>query len=163
MSIKISIPSLSDFLEIADLVSKCDGLVGHDPHFYKIVLEYFGVTSLVTKDSEGRIVGFTFGIISQKDPKLFFLWQIGVQRERMKEGIGKKLLLRLIDSARKKGCSRMRVTVVKENLASKLLFEGADFKNVSNPYNDAAVDGDGSHMPNFYGESEDLVIYERDI
>jgi len=150
MSFKIYPPTPERCREISGFTSACGILVGHEPHFYRIIIDYFGDTAFIAEDTDGKIIGFTFGFASQTEPDLFFLWQIGVADDMRRNGLASKLLAHLIEAAVKKGCKRVRATVNHDNEPSRRLFEKAGFKNLG-------------RFPNFYFEGEEMIIYEKDV
>ena len=163
MSVKISIPSPNCFGEIAEFVKGVEALVPHQPHFYKIIEEYFGDTFLIAEDSDGKIVGFTFGFQSSKEPDLFFLWQIGVSPDVRRENVGARLVEELENLAKMKNCKRFRATVLVENIPSRSMFEKLGFQNASYIIDGAKKRGDLSYLFDYYGEGNEIILYERDL
>ena len=159
---KIVSPELSKFKEISSLVAECEGLVAHDNHFYKIILNYFGNSSFIAID-DNRVLGWVFGFKSQFDPNIFFLWQLGVHPKVRRRGVGLQLIERLIEVARGLGSTKMRSTVIRENVASRDLFEKCGFNNISESKENFLTDQYGPYIPNYYAENEDLVLYELDL
>lgn len=165
MSISIVSPGIERFEEISGFVSKYNVLNDHGIFFYRIVLDYFGDTALIATDGDDRICGWTFGFASQREPELFFLYQIGVDPRHLRKGIGTSLIEALIGRASGKGCSRMRATVEPDNIASRRLFEKAGFKNIS-----GTLSGSFRHLvyecpyiPDFYGPDDNMIVFEREI
>lgn len=163
MSIKITLCPPDKFKEVAEFVKTSDRLVHHLPHFYKIILENFGDTAFIATDEKGKICGWTFGIVSQKDPSNFFLWQISVHPDLKRKGIGLALLKKLMDSALEKKCKKIRATVELDNIESCSLFENAGFENVSSSIKNHKNDGQKPYIFDFYGEDESMICYERPL
>lgn len=163
MKIIITKPNIESFKAIAEFVSNCDVLVGNDPHFYRIILEYFGDTIVVATDEKGKIMGFAFGFVSQVHPEHFFLWQIGVDNEQMGKGIGSKLIESLKVCVKSKNCTLIRATVIYNNFRAINFFEKHGFENVSRAFAEAEFGKYGPFIPDYYGENEDIVLFELEI
>jgi diaminobutyrate acetyltransferase len=156
-------PSKKEFMDVQKFVGKCNGLVQHPGHFYKILTEYFGGSFFVAKEN-GKIVGFTFGFQSQEDEDIFFMWQIGVDRNQRKKGIGKALVDKVIEYAEDNDCKKVHATVETKNRPSQKLFESKGFYNISAENGHKVVKENGKNaILNYYGSGTNQILYELDL
>jgi ribosomal protein S18 acetylase RimI-like enzyme len=165
MEIEIDVTRMppSKSREISKLSFSVPPLEGHEPHFYKIVADYFGDTAFVAY-RDGEIVGFAFGIVSQVETDLFFLWQLGVREDVRSSGVGRRLVTSVLKAAAMKGCRRAVATVLKENTTGMKFFESMGFKHVSAKFDESKEDASGLfYVPNFYYEGENILVYEKEI
>ncbi|MBD3181909.1 GNAT family N-acetyltransferase [Candidatus Poribacteria bacterium] len=100
-----------DINSIRELVKDYPPLTAHENYVYRILAEYFSETCFVV-EFEGELVGFASGFISQKDPSVFFIWQVCIDDSHRK-----KLIMRLIREHIKKvaktmGCKKMQFTAM---------------------------------------------------
>ncbi len=151
---------LKDYREIHDLIGSLDGLVQHPVHFYNIMMRYFGDSFFVVKRN-GTIAGVVWGFVSQADPSVFFLWQIGVSEQHRGSGIAPSLVARLIEHARERGCKKMHVTAETGNIPSWKLFQKMKFKNISN--GDTVVENNIKAIVNYYGSGTNQVLFEYQL
>lgn len=160
MDFKVTNPDPGDFLDIYRFVGDIEGLVQHPVHFFKIMTNYFGDSFFIIRNGE-NIAGMVWGFISQTDPDIFFLWQIGVAPEYRGKGLSRKLIEKLIEFAAAHGCKKVHATVETENIASWKMFEKMKFTNVSDG-NTIMVD-EKRALPNYYGSGTDQFLYEFKI
>ena len=164
MKINIRNSKEEDFSEIYEFVKKCPPLETYGEHFYKIILRYFGDTSIVAVDSEGKIVGFSFGFVSQKDPETFFIWQIGIREGMRGTGTGSKLIEGIINSAKEKRCKRIELTVDTTNTASQKFFGKMGFLNISKKESRECIDLKGTLcVGDYYGKGRHFTLFGKYI
>jgi diaminobutyrate acetyltransferase len=160
---KIVNPSKKEFMDVQKFVGRCNGLVQHPGHFYKIITEYFGGSFFVAKEDQ-KIVGFTFGFQSQEDEDIFFVWQIGVDKNQRKKGVGSALLEKVIEYAKENDIKKVHATVETINEPSQRLFESKGFSNISaeNGYKIVRENGKDAIL-NYYGSGTNQILYELDL
>jgi diaminobutyrate acetyltransferase len=160
---KIINPSKKEFMDIHDFVGKCNGLVQHPGHFYKIITEYFGGSFFIAKEND-EIIGFTFGFQSQEDEDIFFMWQIGVDKNQRRKGVASALVEKVIYYAQEHGCKKVHATVETKNNPSQRLFESKGFNNISaeNGYKVVRERGKDAII-NYYGSGTNQILYELDL
>jgi L-2,4-diaminobutyric acid acetyltransferase len=162
MSIKIRKTREGDFLKVHEFVEKCDVLVTHPEHFYKIILRYFG-DSCFLAEKQGNVIGFLMGFFSQKTPSTYFLWQIGTDASMRREGIGKKLITYAEQDLKKRGCTRIELTIDPENTISKNLFEKLGYENISNKEGKTIQVKDTTAVKDYYKPGRHFILYEKII
>lgn len=149
-----------DVSEIHEFIGNLKGLVQHPVHFYKIMIEYFGNSFFVIKTGD-KIIGLVWGFVSQKNSDVFFLWQIGVSEEYRGKNVARKLIDRLIASAKELRFNRIHATVETENIASCRMFEKQGFNNISK--GNTIVENGREAIVNYYGSGTNQVLYELNI
>jgi L-2,4-diaminobutyric acid acetyltransferase len=148
-----------DVFEIHRFIGNLEGLVQHPVHFYKIMIEYFGNSFFVIK-TDDKVIGFVWGFVSQRNSDVFFLWQIGVSKEHRGKDIARKLIDRLITSAKELQYKKIHATVETGNIASCKLFEKYGFTNISK--GNTVVENGRKAIANYYGSGTNQVLYELD-
>ncbi|MBW1721326.1 MAG: GNAT family N-acetyltransferase [Deltaproteobacteria bacterium] len=93
----------------------------HSPFTYWVLLRYFPETCFIMEDGE-KVVGFISGVTSSRERDLFYLWQIGIDPGLRGKGYAERLIHRILDAAREKGCRRLQVTIAPDNPASLKAF-----------------------------------------
>lgn len=139
-------------------MGRCEGLIQHPVHFYKIMQTYFG-DSIFLSWNEKELNGYVFGFRSQRDPDIFFLWQIGVLEEFRGTGLAVELVEKLVRKAEEVGSGRMHVTAEIDNIASWKLFLKCGFKNISSE-NTTEKYGQKA-IVDYYGSGTDQVLLEK--
>ncbi len=150
-------PSDDDIPEIHRLIGELKGLVRHPVHFYSIMIRYFRNSFFIIKET-GKIIGFVWGFVSQTDPGVLFLWQIGVAKPFWGKKIAHKLIERFIECAREHGCIKVHATVETGNFASWKMFEKMGFRNISS--GNTIVENGRKAMVNYYGSGTNQILYE---
>ena len=157
---KITEATLDRVFEIHQLVEELEGLVHHPVHFYNIMIRYFGNSFFIAKEND-KIIGFVWGFVSQTDPQVCFLWQIGVSANFRGKGISGKLLGSFIHFAAEKGCKLVRATVEPGNIASWKLFERHGFEVSST--GKTITENKKLAVVNYYGSGTNQVVYEKEV
>ncbi|MFO7923048.1 MAG: GNAT family N-acetyltransferase [Bacteroidales bacterium] len=156
----ITNPVNDDIPEIHRLIGRLEGLVQHPVHFYKIMFNYFGNSFFIVKEA-GRVIGFTWGFISQTDKDIFFLWQIGVSEEFRGKNLAQKLIGKLIEFAKKNNCKKIHATVETGNVGSWKMFEKMGFENASE--GNTVVENGRKAIINYYGSGTNQILYEYQL
>ncbi|MCF8233489.1 MAG: GNAT family N-acetyltransferase [Bacteroidales bacterium] len=154
---KLTKATLKDVFEVQEFVGQQDGLVQHPVHFYNIMIRYFRNTFFIMRD-ENRIIGFVWGFVSQAEPDVLFLWQIGVAESHRGSGISHQMMEVFIEAARENNCRKVHATVETENIASCKLFEKMRFRNISS--GNTLVENGRKAIMNYYGSGTNQVLYE---
>lgn len=159
---KIFRPDINLARDLSEFVKKTDFLVGHDPHFYKIMIEHFGKTALIAKD-KNQIIGWVFAIPAQDQKKPYFLWQICVDPKWKKQGIGLALINHLELAVKEENGSKLRATVNLKNNAACKFFARAGFANISRQFPNYQSKNHTLYVPNYYFEKEDMLVFEKNL
>jgi len=105
--------------------------------------------------------GYVFGFLSQKNPEIFFLWQIGVLKDYRGTGLAGKLVKALLDRALVMGAERMHVTAEIGNIPSWKMFQKYGFRNISS--GETVTRFGQAAMVDYYGSGTDQVFLEKII
>lgn len=153
-------PSDHDYVEIHEFIVGMDGLEQYPVHFYKIMVHYFGNSFFLVRQ-EHRIVGLAWGITSQKNKDIFFLWQIGVLPEFRGRNIARLLMDKVIEFAAEQSCKKIHTTTEPSNVPSWKLFDKLGFQNVSKG---SITESEGIRaMVNYYGSGSSQVFFELPV
>jgi L-2,4-diaminobutyric acid acetyltransferase len=116
-------PTIPDGLALWRLVGEAGTLDLNSTYAYLMVCRDFAETCIVAEEA-GRIRAFVMGYQPPRRPDTVFVWQIGVAPEARQQGLGSRVLDRLLKSD---ACSTVRfleTNVTPSNQASRALFEG---------------------------------------
>ncbi|OJZ87295.1 hypothetical protein ASPFODRAFT_80328 [Aspergillus luchuensis CBS 106.47] len=84
---------------------------------------------LTPSDGEGEVVGFMSFMITYEDGKeVVYLYEIHLSAEVQKQGLGKRLLLVLMEIGRRVGMEKAMLTVFTSNGVAQRLYEAIGFK-----------------------------------
>ena len=115
-------PDATDGADIWALVKSCKPLDENSMYANLIQADHFRDTCVVA-ELDGEIVGWISGhMIPSKDE--FFVWQVAVSAQARGLGLGKKMLLELIQRDACDGADHLKTTITKDNAASWGLFRG---------------------------------------
>lgn len=86
-----------------------------------------GVNELVVALSEGEVVGFASGtaLMHPDKPTAFFVNEIGVHESVQRQGVGTRLLERIIDVAQSRGCEGIWLATEPDNAPALGLYRKA--------------------------------------
>jgi len=162
MNLKFKNPCEDDFLKLYDFVLDCPPLESYPEHFYKIILRYFPKTTVFLRN-KNLIVGFVFGIPSQKDKDLIFLWQIGIDKNMRGSSVSKNLIKEFEKKVKENGFKKIELTIDPENIASKKFFEKNDYKNVSSKEKDTIRVFGNLAIKDFYKPGRHFMLYQKKL
>lgn len=103
------------------LVREADFLDTNSPYYYLLVCDRFGDTSVVA-EAGGEVVGFVTAFRPPRDPRVIFVWQVGVDDRWRGRGIAGRLLRELLEQESCRGVTHLETTVTPSNRASQALF-----------------------------------------
>ncbi|MEA2116043.1 MAG: GNAT family N-acetyltransferase [Thermodesulfobacteriota bacterium] len=89
-------PMSSDSRAMKQIASDSKILSANSTYYYALMARDFKSTCMVALN-QSRIRGYVTGYSSPAPPNTLVVWQIGVTGEWQKKGIGRKLLIALID------------------------------------------------------------------
>ncbi|MCV6594283.1 MAG: GNAT family N-acetyltransferase [Silicimonas sp.] len=86
------------------------------------------VNEIVVALSGGEVVGMATGTVLMHPDKPFgfFINEVGVAEDFRRQGIGTRLLTRLIDLARDRGCEEIWLATEGDNIAARALYRKFD-------------------------------------
>lgn len=75
----------------------------------------------------GRVIGFVYGttMLRVDKPTSFYVDEIAVHEEYRGQGIGKRLMARIAEEARERGCENLWLATEGDNGAARALYEAA--------------------------------------
>jgi L-2,4-diaminobutyric acid acetyltransferase len=115
-------PDATDGAKIWELVKACKPLDENSMYCNLIQADHFAETSVVA-DLDGQIVGWISGYMIPAKQELF-IWQVAVGHRARGLGLGKKMLLALIERDACEGATVLKTTITESNKASWALFRG---------------------------------------
>lgn len=149
-----------DFLKVHEFTAKCPPLENYPEHVYKIILRYFSDYCFIVEE-KGEMIGFAMGIVPQSFPGTYFLWDIGISPSYQGHGIGTGLIAEIENEIRKKGLTRIEVTIDPVNHASQRLFEKAGFINISENVGKTIMVERRIAVKDFYKPGRHFMVYEK--
>lgn len=133
--LRMRAPRTRDGRRIWGLVRDSGVLDLNSPYAYLLVCRHFAETCIVADDGEA-LAGFVVGYRPPDAPQTMFVWQVGVSHDHRGRGLGRTLIVELLQ--RLDGVRFLEATVTPSNEASWRLFRsvahhlGAAFE--SRPY-----------------------------
>jgi L-2,4-diaminobutyric acid acetyltransferase len=115
-------PDATDGAAIWELVKDCKPLDENSMYCNLVQAEHFRDTCIVA-ELDGDIVGWISGHMIP-DQDALFVWQVAVSSKARGLGLGKKMLLDLIERDACDGATHLRTTITRDNDASWGLFRG---------------------------------------
>ncbi len=115
-------PDATDGAAIWELVKDCKPLDENSMYCNLVQAEHFRDTCIVA-ELDGDIVGWISGHMIP-DQDALFVWQVAVSSKARGLGLGKKMLLDLIERDACDGAAHLRTTITRDNDASWGLFRG---------------------------------------
>jgi len=160
--VRIRKATQEDFLKVHQFTSGCPPMENYPEHVYKIILRYFGDYCFIA-ENEGQIIGFAMGIVPQSLPGTFFLWEVGVAPSYQRRGIGGILVREVENEVRKKGLTRIELTIDPVNIPSQKLFEKMGYKNISEKVG-KTIEVEGKlAVRDYYKPGRHFMVYEKRI
>ncbi|MFP7674973.1 diaminobutyrate acetyltransferase [Marivita sp. S0852] len=136
-SLRLRTPDPSDGADIWSLIKSCKPLDENSMYANLIQADHFRDTCVVA-EFEGAILGWISGHIIPNTKELF-VWQVAVSPNARGLGLGKKMLLELINRDSARDAVALKTTITRDNDASWALFKSFAF----------AVGGDLQHASHF--------------
>lgn len=145
-------PDANDGAAIWELIRACKPLDENSMYANLIQADHFRDTCVVA-EMDGEIIGWISGhMIPGEDA--FFVWQVAVSPDARGIGLGKIMLLDLIDRDETRDATTLKTTITKDNAASWGLFRsfaddiGGELTDTPHFKKDAHFDGahDTEHL-----------------
>ena len=115
-------PRVSDGAKIHALVSNSAPLDVNSSYCYLLLCRYFDRTCVVAEE-DNEIIGFISGFRPPRSDDVFFVWQVAVDSQNRRRGLGKQMLHELLHRPEIRGVRFLETTVTPSNDASQLLFQ----------------------------------------
>lgn len=122
-------PTSKDGASMWELVCETGVLDVNSSYSYLMMCKFFSETCLVAKNN-GDLAGFVTAFRPPEKPDTIFIWQIGVSSKYRGNGIGTKLLDKLLEDC--ENVNYLEATVTPSNQPSESLFRGIAKKNGAN-------------------------------
>lgn len=146
--VRVRIGSPSDILAMISLAQKTHSAALWSAKTYEEIFNAAAASRAALIAEDEIMCGFAVARFSEDECELE---NIVVRQDRQLGGIGRKLLLTFIDSARTKGATKIFLEVRESNRAARALYERCGF----------AVIGRRSNY--YHNPSEDAVIYQLQL
>lgn len=122
-SVEFRPPTVLDGSSLWRLVRDTEVLEPNSAYAYLLLCRDFGETCLVA-EQEGRLVAGVTAYRPPSRPESLFVWQIGVHPRAQGQGIGRRLLLHLLQRPACADVRYLEATVGVSNAPSQRLFRG---------------------------------------
>ncbi|WP_424929722.1 diaminobutyrate acetyltransferase [Amaricoccus tamworthensis] len=146
-TLRLRKPDASDGADIWALVKSCRPLDVNSMYANLIQADHFRDTCVVA-ERDGEIVGWVSGHMIPDSSELF-VWQVAVGEKARGTGLGKRMLLDLIERDACNDAENLKTTITRDNTASWSLFRsfarsiGGDLTD--EPHFERDVHFDGQH------------------
>jgi ribosomal protein S18 acetylase RimI-like enzyme len=120
------------------------------PMLPKLFFLHFEGTSFVAEDSDGRLVAFLIGFLSQTDADEAYIHFVGVAPEERGTGLGRELYERFFDVVREDGRTLVRCVTSPANEQSVAFHESLGFTAES-------------VVADYDGPGEDRVLFVKQL
>jgi len=147
-------PRVSDGAKIHALVSNSAPLDMNSRYCYLLLCRYF-VRSCLVAEEDNEIIGFISGFRPPLSDDVFFVWQVAVDSQNRRRGLGKRMLHELLHRPGSRGIRFLETTVTPSNEASRLLFQ-AFARDLAAPCEEAVCFSQADFGPEAH-EAEYLV------
>lgn len=101
---------VEDAEDLRKLADACQPLLVNGVYVNIFLAKYFG-NSCFIMELEGKPIGFVSGFKSTTDPKIFFLWQLGLLPEFRGKGLSTPLIHRVFEAAKKLNCEKAQFSI----------------------------------------------------
>ena len=159
--IRLRRPTEADHRRIAEVVDEWWGGRRVRHLLPRLWLQHFRGTSWVAETDEGRLAGFLVGFVSPDDPEVGYVHMVGVDPNRRRHGLGRRLYRAFIDDVAARGVRRVTAVTWPGNRGSVAFHTGIGFR---------VDDGPGTQRlygtpayPSYDGGDDDRVVLIREI
>lgn len=115
-------PTGEDGPAIFNLIAACPPLDQNSLYANLLQCTHFASTCIVA-ELDGKICGWISGYRMPDDADTFFVWQVAVGEDARGMGVGKTMLLKLLERPALKGVRYLKTTITLDNEASWSLFK----------------------------------------
>jgi L-2,4-diaminobutyric acid acetyltransferase len=115
-------PRVSDGAKIHALVRNSAPLDVNSRYCYLLLCRCFDQTCVVAEE-DNEIIGFISGFRPPPSDDVFFVWQVAVDSQNRRRGLGKRMLHELLHRPWCADIRFLETTVTQSNDASRLLFQ----------------------------------------
>lgn len=119
--IRMRAPLATDGSQVHELIARCEPLDRNSLYCNLLQCTDFADTSILA-ERNGNIVGWISAYRLPDDSSMLFIWQVAVAPEARGTGLGRSMVLSLLDRVSATGVDRLRTTITADNKASMALF-----------------------------------------
>lgn len=119
---RLRAPTLEDGAAVGMLVREVGTLEANTGYAYLLLSHHFSDTCVVA-ERDDKLVGCVLAYRLPKDPRVLFIWQIGVAESERGRGLAKKMLHHLARRTHAEGVEFIEMTIAPSNEASNGLFD----------------------------------------
>ncbi|GHC69569.1 L-2,4-diaminobutyric acid acetyltransferase [Nocardiopsis terrae] len=98
------------------------GMDINSPYAYTLWCRDFAATSVVARDTDGRVAAYVTGYVRPDSPDTYFLWQVAVDSAYRGQRLARRMLDFIGDTFAEQGLQYLEATVTPDNEASRALF-----------------------------------------
>lgn len=98
------------------------GMDVNSPYAYTLWCRDFAATSVVARDTDGRVAAYVTGYVRPDSPDTYFLWQVAVDSAYRGQRLARRMLDFIGDEIAEQGLQYLEATVTPDNEASRALF-----------------------------------------
>lgn len=115
-------PSKKDGYAIQQLIADCPPLDLNSTYTYLLLAEHFPATCILGQLPDGQIAGFVSAYLHPDKPDTLFVWQVAVHRVARGNGLGKRMIVQLLQRTPTMQVRFLETTVGPDNAASRSMF-----------------------------------------
>lgn len=119
----LRVPRIDDAPLVHRLIKECPPLDLNSIYTYLLLTEHFSRTCVLA-ESNGMLDGYISAYIPPTKPDVLFVWQVAVHPRARGQGLGQKMLQRLLERPGMDQVRYLETTVGPENTASRRMFAG---------------------------------------
>jgi ribosomal protein S18 acetylase RimI-like enzyme len=123
---------------------------------HPFLLHEFGNSAFVIR-SNGRVLGYLFGFISQTEP-VGYVHAIAVRASARRQGIAQQLFDHFVDFARQRGCKHVKAITPPSNSASIAFHKSLGMQLVGEPNREGIP-----VVPDYAGRDAHRVVFWKPI
>lgn len=116
-------PRPTDGNAVHELIGNCPPLDTNSRYCNLLQCTHFADTSALA-ECDGTVVGFVSGYRPPASPKDLFIWQVAVSAIARGQGLGRRLMLDILDRPENRDLRLLHTTITPDNHASWAMFEG---------------------------------------
>lgn len=133
-----------DFDSVVGLEMKSSGSVYGAAVFIR-QMQVLAESSFFVSETDGDVTGYTIGSVLMRSPKRAWVLRLAVNEEHRRMGIGRQLLMRLIEELKECGVEEVLLSVSPKNHSALPLYHSLGFS-------------DDSFEEAYFGPGEDRLI-----